>query len=341
MKYAEHVDARRWAVRMLLAVAVLILFPACLAGRFALEAGKRLNQAGEPTGRPEIDLWINGPGNDTIDVFLDGPASDRRQIAEGVAAWLGFPRAIAHEHDLYPDTSTIEINGRLIEPGADDEWVLDIDATGLARVLVATGYDAGALVICTPTVETRIRASEPPDLDLIGSVCERSGRGWTIRTLETGQPRIRITLLPDTAYYLAYAAGVLLGTVLLVAFAWWLVTKLRNGPFKHRSAASVAIGLIAGGIAGIGLASATAAAGALVGPADNLALARNLAVGGYAASLLFPALIASAPGIVFATMLIRRRPADDGGAIRPGVAPPAPPGPPRPPGPPPLPWSAG
>jgi hypothetical protein len=333
------VYARRLAIRVLPAVFALLVLPACLAGRFALEAGSRLEQGVEPTANPEIDLWINGPGSDSIDVILDGPGADRRRIAEGVAAWLGFPRSIAHENDVYPDTSTIEIDGRLIEPGPDDEWVLDLDTTGLARVLVTTGYDSGMLVVCTPVVETRIRATEPPDLDLSGSICELNGRGWTIRRSETGQPRIRMTLLPDTAYYLAYAAGVLLGTVLLGASAWWLATKLRNGPFRRRSAASVAIGLIAGGIAAIGLAAATAGAGALAGPADNLALARNLAVGGYASSLLFPALVASAPGIIFVTMLVRRRPSDDDdGIIGPGIAPPSPPGAP---GPPPLPWNAG
>lgn len=333
------VDARRLAIRAIPALAVLFVLPACLPGLFVLDAGARLDQAAPPAGRPEIDLLINASGDDSIDVFLDGPSSDRRRIAEGVAAWLGFPRAIAHEHDLYPDTSTVAIEGRLIEPGADDEWVLDLDATGLARVLVTTGYIEGSLVICTPVVETRIRASEPSDLDLFDTVCERSGRGWTIRPYGGAvPPRILITLLPDTAHYLAYAAGVLLGTVLLGALAWWLASKLLNGPFRSRSAASVAIGLIAGGIAAIGLAAATAGAGALAGPADNLALARNLAVGGYASSLLFPALVASAPGILFATMLVRRRPSDDDGATVPGIAPPAPPG--RP-GPPPLPWNAG
>ncbi|MEX2554952.1 MAG: hypothetical protein WEB06_04915 [Actinomycetota bacterium] len=332
-------NARRRALRMLPAIAVFLLVPACLPGLFALDAGDRLSQTAEPTGRPEIDLWINAAGNDAIDVFLDGRSSDRRRIAEAVAAWLGFPGVIAHEHDNYPDTSTVQIDGRLIEPGAADDWVLDLDAAGLARVLVTTGYEAGTLVICTPVVETRIRASEPSDLDALETVCELSGRGWTIRTFDAGQPRIRITLLPDPAYYLAYAAGVLLGTVLLGAFAWWLATKLRNGPFRRRSAASVAIGLIAGGIATIGLAAAAAGAGALAGPADNLALARDLAVGGYASSLLFPALVASAPGILFAMMLVRRRPSDDAeGAIGPGIAPPSPPDGPSPP---PLPWNAG
>ena len=333
------VDARRLAIRTVPALALLVLLPACLSGLFALDAGSRLDQAAEPTDLPEIDLWINASGDDTIEVYLDGPASDRRRIAEGVAAWLGFPGAIAHEHDVYPDTSTVSLGSRLIEPGADDEWMLDLDTTGLARVLVTTGHSEGSLVICTPVVETRIRATEPPDIDVLDTVCGLSGEGWTIRTFETGQPRIRITLLPDPAYYLAYAAGVLLGTVLLGAFAWWLATKLRSGPFQNRSAASVAIGLVAGGIAAIGLAGATAGAGALAGPADNLALTRNLAVGGYASSLLFPALVASAPGILFATMLVRRRPdEEDDGAIGRGIAPPAPPGPP---GPPPLPWRAG
>jgi hypothetical protein len=323
---------------MLPVIAVLVLLPACLPGLFALDAGARLDQAAPPDGRPEIDLWIHASGEDTIDIFLDGRSSDRRRIAEGVAAWLGFPGVIAHEHDIYPDTSTVEID-RLIKPGAEDEWILDLNTNGLARVLVTAGYNEGSLVICTPVVETRIRASEPPDLDPLDTVCGLSGRGWTIRPYGGTVPSIRITLLPDTAYYLAYAAGVLLGTVLLSAFAWWIANTLRNGPFRRRSAASVAIGLIAGTVTAIGLAAATAGAGALAGPADNLALARDLVPGGYASSLLFPALVASGPGIIFAAMLVRRRPSDDDeGVIGPGIAPPAAPGAP---GPPPLPWNAG
>ena len=336
MKYAALVNGRRLTQRILPAVALSLLFSACLPGLLALDGDARLGQVEEPTDLPEIDLWINAAGEDTIEVYLNGRSSDRRRIAEGVAAWLGFPGAIAHEHDLYPDTSTVQLDGRLIEPGAENEWVLDLDTTGLARVLVTTGYEGATLSICTPVVETRVSASEPPDLDTFDTVCELIGRGWTIPTFETGPLTIRITLLPEPAYYLAYAAGVLLGTVLFGAFAWWLATKLRSGPFPRRSGASVAIGLIAGGFATIGLAAVTAGTGALAGPADNLALARDLAVGGYASSLLFPALVASAPGILFATMLVRRRPADEDDAMGPGLAPTAPPGSPAPP---PLPWN--
>jgi hypothetical protein len=41
-------------------------------------------------------------------------------------------------------------------------------------------------------------------------------------------------LSPDDGKYLAYAAGVLLGVVLLSALAWFIGTKLREGPFRRR-----------------------------------------------------------------------------------------------------------
>lgn len=289
----------------------------------------------EQVDGPEIDLYIRSHGEDTIEVYLDGSASDRRQIAEATAAWLGFSGRIAHENEFFPDTATVELGDRLIEPGVGDEWVLDLDTGRLLSLLRTTGYDEASLVLCTPSVETRLRVSRPPDIDLFGTVCEFHGIGWTISSAD--QPlRVRATFLPEPAHYLAYAAGTLLGSILIGALAWWLGDRLRRGPFRRRSGASVAIGLIGGGIAAIGLAALTAGIGAVAGPADNLALSRDLTVGGFVQATLYPALIAAGPGIIFMLMLVRRRPWSDEDAL-----PPMPVGTPGSAGPPPLPWTAG
>ncbi|MGH2784982.1 MAG: hypothetical protein ACRDJ1_06955, partial [Actinomycetota bacterium] len=267
--------------------------------------------------------------------YLQGASSDRRQIAEATAAWLGFPGRIAHEDEFFPDTATVDLGKRLIEPGDGDEWVLDLDTSRLMSLVRGAGYGEAVLTVCTPAVETRLRASRPPDIDLLDTVCDLEGFGWTL--LAADEPlRIRATLIPEPADYLAYAAGTLLGSILLGALAWWIGDRLRRGPFRRRSGASVAIGLIGGGFAAIGSAALTAAIGATAGPADNLALSRDLTLGGFVQSVLYPALIAAAPGIIFTLMLVRRRPWAEEDApppmsmSTPGSA-----------GPPPLPWTAG
>lgn len=325
--------ARPWGLA-LLCVVLAASQPACFAF-FALgDEGAVLE---EPPSSPEIDLWIDGPDNDSIDVYLDGPAAVRGDIAEGVAAWLGFPGAIAHDSEYTPGLSTVYLDSRLTRPGADDTWVLEFETTAMQRVLESTGYRAATLVICTPPVATRIRTTRNPTLGTFDTVCFQNGRGWTVRTSDAEPLRVRMTLVPKTAHYLAYAAGVLLGTVLLGALAWWIGDRLRHGPFLVRSAAAVAIGLIGGGFAAAGLGIVALGIGGAAGPADNLALARDFTGGGFAASIIFPGLIASAPGLIFGALLTRRRPWGDDIVPTPRSAP-APPGGPAAPGPPPLPW---
>jgi hypothetical protein len=315
-------------------VGIALALPACLAGRFATEASDRLAQPPEAGVIPEIDLMVTARSADACAVFLDGYDSDRRAIAERTAAALGFPGRIAHEDDFSPDTDTIRLGGRLIEREDDERWVMDFDASEILPILRDAGYDEAILVLCTPPVETRLRASRPADLGDLDVVCDLGGRGWTFFT--TDEPlRFRATFVPEPADYLGYAAGVLLATVLFGALAWFLGDKLRSGPFRRRSAASVAIGLIGGGFAAFGLGALTAGVGAAAGPAANLVLARDLGAGGYASSVLFPSLIATAPGIIFATKLLRRGTHDDDDRIAPMMPVP----PPGPPGAPPLPWS--
>jgi hypothetical protein len=329
-------SARPWAIRLLPALFALAILPGCLAARFAVEFSDRFAQFLEEGDAPEIDLHIRGPGDDSIEVYSEGSPTDRRRIAEGVAAWLGFPNALAYENEFYPDTTTVDLDTRLVEPGSGDEWILDIEGAGLMRVLMATGFDSAVLSVCTPHVETRVRSSRPPDFGFDETFCESDGRGWVILTSDIEPLTARVTLLPDAVYYLAYGAGVLLAMVVIGALAWWLGDKLRRGPFRSRSAAAVAIGLIGGSFAAIGLGVVAAGIGAGAGPADNLALARDLTIGGFVSSILFPALIASAPGIVFALMLVRKRPWPDEVVLP--IGPGAPPQPPGPPAPPPLPW---
>lgn len=314
------------------------MLPACWAGEVALEAGAFSQQDGGTIDGPAIDVYIRSHGGDAIEVFLEGSASDRRQIAEGVAGWLGFPGRIAHEHPFFEETSTVDIGERLIEPGPDDAWLLDVDTSRLTVLLRTMGYNQAGLLFCTPAVETRISASRPPDLEYDVPPCDAGSNGWVLFTDE--EPlRLRMTFLPEPADYLAFAAAVLLGVLIFGALAWWLADRLRRGPFRRRSGASVAIGLIGGAFATVGLAAVTAGVGALAGPADNLALARDLDAGGYASAVLWPALLATAPGIIFGTLLIRRRPWKDDEEPMSTISPGAPgiPGPP-PPG---LPWAGG
>jgi hypothetical protein len=131
-----------------------------------------------------------------------------------------------------------------------------------------------------------------------------------------------------------------LAVVLFGAIAWFVGDALRRGPFRRRNAASVAVGLIAGIIvSGAGL-GAIAGVGAALGPADNLALAQDLNTGLHALSVLIPTLLGAIPGIIFAALVVRKRPWPDEPepeARRVWPAPP-PPGGAGPPPPPPIPF---
>ena len=320
-------------------VALGLVVSGCVAGEVALEAAPSAQDETEPINGPEIIVFVRSHGGDAIEVYLEGSASDRRAIAEGAAAWLGFPNRIAHEHPFYEDTSTVEIDERIIEPASGDNWVLVVNTSPLNAILRSTGYREAGLVFCTPAVETQIRASRPSDLEFEIPPCDSGNHGWVLLASETPL-QVRMTFLPEPVDYLAYAAAVLLGVLLFGTLSWWISDRLRRGPFRRRSAASVAIGLIGGAFATIGLAVVTGVVGALAGPADNLALARDFNAAGYASSLLWPALLATTPGIIFATLLIRRRPwADEEEPISP--IPPGAPGVPGAPAAPPLPWSGG
>ncbi|MGH2783883.1 MAG: hypothetical protein ACRDJ1_01335, partial [Actinomycetota bacterium] len=233
-------SARRSAAA--LAAAALLALGSCDPASLAVD--RTSGSVGSVDG-PEIDLFVRGHGQDSIDAYLQGASSDRRQIAEATAAWLGFPGRIAHEDEFFPDTATVDLGERLIEPGDGDEWVLELDTSRLMSLVRGAGYGEAVLTVCTPAVETRLRASRPPDIDLLDTVCDLEGFGWTL--LAADEPlRIRATLIPEPAHYLAYAAGTLLGSILLGALAWWIGDGLRRGPFRRRSGASVAIGLIGG-----------------------------------------------------------------------------------------------
>ena len=317
-------------------VALACVLPACVAGEVALDAAATQEDTAEPIHGPQITIFVRSHGGDAVEVYLEGSASDRRAIAEGVAAWLGFQDRIAHEHPFFEDVSTVDIGERIIEAGSDDEWVLVVNTSRLNVLLRSIGYREAALVFCTPAVETQLGASRPADLRYEIPPCDAGNHGWALLTSESPLS-VRMTFLPEPADYLAYAAAVLLGVLLSGTLSWWIGDRLRRGPFRRRSAASVAIGLIGGAFATIGLAVVTGVAGALAGPADNLALARDLTASGYASSVLWPALIATAPGIIFATLLARRRPwADEEEPVAP-----TPPGVPGSPAPPRLPWSGG
>ena len=324
----------RIALRIAPAILVLATLPACFQAGSGL-AGLREAPFSEPApAEPEIDIWLNGAGGDSIDVWYGGPSSERFEIAEGVAAWLGAPNAIARESDYLQDTATAQVTGHFAQERGD-VWEFRVNTKGLREAIAASGVGAATLVICYPLVDASVASSVPPDLGFDEIVCDFDGRGWHIAA--SGEDfDIGVTLRPDPAVYLTYAASVLLAVVLLGALAWWLGDTLRRGPFRQRNAVSVVIGLVAGGFTIVLGGAFAATAGIASGAGDNLALARHLTSGGLAMVVAFPALIATAPGIVFGTLLVRRRPwADEDEPARP-----VPHGPPPDGGvaPPPLPW---
>lgn len=332
--------ARRVA-RAALALAGLTLATSCLfSGPDTFRAIDRSSTDRTPNIGPaflDVTLVITASGGDAVDVSFPGSIVTRRRIAEIVASWLELGSPQIEENDLVEDVTTIRDRSskRLIRK-ARSGWSLTLDTQPLQQGLRLEGESGFNLEICHPAVAATLHATRAPDYDALGSsnLSCVDGFGWSIRT---DDPTFRVTvlLLPKTSFYVAYVAGSIVGMALLSAAAWSLGRRLRRGPFRRRNAAAVAIGLVAGGMAAAGFAFAVAMSGALFGPADNLALAKDLGVGMYVAFVALPGLFGTIPGIVFATLLVFRRPWPDeemGDAPRPwGASSP-------PPAPPPLPW---
>lgn len=298
-------------------VALAALLPGCFVLGRDLPTAQDTQNVPAPSV-PEVDLWLNGSGGDAIDVWWNAWAPERLEVAEGVARWLGVANPIALDNELLSDTASVQLDRRLATMHGSD-WVFDVETTGLASVLEGAKQPVATLVICTPKVDPSFVGGREPDLAFDEVSCDFDGRGWNVAASDSPLA-IRVTMRPDAGDYLTFAAAVLLGVVLLGALAWWVGDRLRRGPFRRRNGASVAIGLIAGVFSAFALAGAVVSAASFSGAADNLALARDMTLGGEVSSVAFPALIAAVPGIVFATLLIRQRRWSD--EREPGIPPP-------------------
>lgn len=322
-----------------MASASMILLSSCLSF-FPVDAFRTIDTInGQQLGLnlPEVDIVLNAAGGDAIDVYFDGPASARFEIAEGAARWLGAPGAPAFESDYLEDTVTVQLDRRLAERRGD-LWTLTFDTSVLQQIVQNAGFEGVYLFVCHPTVETRLGTSQPPDYGLDGSPCSSQGFGWLI----VDDPvRATVTMTPDVADFLAFIAAVVLCLVLVGALAGFVGNTLRRTTFRRRSPAAVAIGLIAGGMLSVFFIGGIAMTAVIFGPADNLALAKDLGAGLYAASVGGPAILGAIPGVILAVLLVRRRRGDEQPAERTFTSWPAPPPPggtSRPPPPPPLPW---
>jgi len=258
---------------------------------------------GVPAG-PEIDIVLAASGGDAIDVFF--PRAGRQErflIAVAAAEWLRVGDALPVQNEFDPDVVTVQLDRRLpSRVGA--HLVLTLETGTLQRMMRRQGYTGFHLFVCHPAVETRYRASRAHDYPEGAGYCFHGG-GW--RVSDDGL-QVSVTMLPDTVDYLRFLAGVVLGIVLFGSLAWFVGDKLRRGPFRHRGPGAVALGLIAGAGASVAGLGATVGVAAAAGPADNLALAKDLGVGMYALSVALPGLAAMIPGVVFATLLMRKRP---------------------------------
>ena len=281
---------------------------------------------------PEIDLNINASGADSIDVYFDGPRSTRFNIAQEAAHWLGATQTPVTDSDFEPDVATVQLDTRLIRRSGD-VWVASFDTALLHEGVEAHGYDTVFLFVCHPAVRTIVRTSRQPDFAPQDTYCIH-GVGFVV---DSEAVQISMTLLPKTADYLGYVGGVILGVVLLAALAWFVGDKLRRTVFRRRSPAAVVIGMGAALFAGSGAVIATAVLGAVAGPADNLALAKDLGAPAYAGSIAGPSLLGLLPAIIFAVLMVKRRPWRDDPIDTTPRPWPAPPPPGSTGGPPPLP----
>jgi hypothetical protein len=338
---AARIAAVSAAVLSLLSLQGCLFFVIPDAIRGFNEASQQSDVSQQQPEGPDIEIIINASGGDAVKVYYEGSASDRFKIAEGAAAWLGAPGYPATDDIYETDTAVVQLNRRLVTR-AGDAWTLQLDTRTLQDTFPDETMDVFGLFVCHPIVEVRVEGSRQPDFfdEDASSYCYH-GDGWLVdRDLPVAAT---FTLLPDAADYLRYAAGLALGIVVLFGLAWFVGDRLRRGPFRRRNAVAVAIGLIAGGFVSFGALGVAVAVGAGLGPADNLALAEDLSAAATAGLVAAPALVALIPGMVFATLLVRRRPWREGATseeLRPWAWPPPPPpgGPGATPPPPPPAW---
>lgn len=282
---------------------------------------------------PHITIQLHAFGDDAIDVYTDGTEESRLSIAEATARALGEEFPVAEPSYFEDNIASVQLS-RHLPARADETWTLTLTTSTLSEAVDDEGYSRFDLLICPPHVETRFSADVPPDFE----AC-LNGRAW-----EVGAEAITITMTmrPQTEHYLVYIAATLIGLVLLGGLAWFVGSRLREGPFRYRSSSAVAVGII-GGVAAIAAVTTTiVSAGAGLGPADNLALAKNLGVGSYILSVGAPAALALIPGLIFMILLVKKRPWPDEliPEIRTWPAPPPPTRPPTTPPPPPISWGS-
>ena len=295
----------------------------------------QVNKNSLAQGAPEVQIVLNAAGGDAINVYLPNAASKRFRIAEAAATWLGASGTPPAEDTFEPDTATVQLHRRLVTRSADG-WTTTLETGELQRAVSGEGYEGFDLFVCHPAIETRFNATRPPDYGEGDTTCLR-GVGWIV---DDNPLKVGVAMLPRSIDYFRFLAGAVLGLVLFGGLAWFVGNALRHGSFRRRSPGAVALGLVAGGLAAAGGVVAVAAVGGAAGPGDNLALAKDLPVGLYALAIGLPALAGAIPGIIFAMLLVRRRPWPDEPEpeqLRQWPAPP-PPGGAGPPSPPPLPW---
>jgi hypothetical protein len=293
--------ARRWRTiaRIGAGIALLLTLQGCIV--FPLNGFRSLRVARD-RGVPVVEVVINAAGGDAVSVETQGDDPERIRLAEAAAGALGASGYFATEDLFRPNTAVVRLNRRLVSP-SEDRWTLRFETGQITTAMLAEGYRSYDLYVCHPSVEARFDASRSPDLPAFGHC--RQGEGWSIGGDDL---LIGIELEPKSSHYFVFLAAVLLASVVLSALAWVSVDRLRRGPFRRRTAASIALGVVAGIlVAGID-AGTVANIGATLGPAHNLALTRDLGLAALVGVVAAPAAVAAVPGLIVAALLLRKRP---------------------------------
>lgn len=257
----------------------------------ALESIQALQSADVVGSEPDVEIEYSiraAKGDDVITVYAD----ESRDVLLDIVPALGI-QSPRYGTEQYGFTSIRDAGRERLITRSDDRWNMTIEAGIIQQLLAAGGVERFRITLCHPSVEVRVLRAPRNSAE---AICDAPfGLAWDIEQSETAGP-LTLELMPSDVPWNAYVIGVIVWFALfsLIAFATGRVMR-RDLP--RTGGAMVLIVLIVGLLGSVVAAGATLGIWLVAGPADNLALSRDLDLGGMATAILGPAAGAFVPWV--------------------------------------------